>query len=762
MHHNKGGFTMRRHFQQPLPRLRPTTLFVTLAISALSTMDPAGLFVPYASAQTTPATIPPAASTTRPDTNATKADGKDAVEVITVTTARRRGEEIQEVPVAVSTLTAQSLQNQQITNLEDLNLSIPNVTIVRNTGTNVGAQVYIRGVGNDDSSFTLEPPVGMYLDGVYIGRQIGGMVDMLDFERVEFVRGPQGTLYGRNSSAGAISYTSRRPNTADSSFRGSLAGGTDNTRNINLSGNLSLEEGVFAIKLDYGSRKRDGWMRIVNASGAPTGQYANAINTEAARLSALWAISANTDLFVSADTSKNRSGPQAIASVNCTGLIGVGVSPFAPNSAFNVVCPFRFDARTTGNGAPDINSFRGSGFNATLTTSLGGVELKSITGYRRFKDDLALDLSGNPAAPFNLIQYLEQKQFSQELQVSSKSKGAFEWIAGIFYFDEDVDQNAVFGGRRNIDRQGAKSSAVFGEAYWKFMPSWTLTIGGRSSEDKKQISRRYFLTPTDVTPAAVLNPGVNDYRQRKFTPKLGVDFRLDKNVLLYATWGEGYRAGGYAAARPTSVAQLGGQVLAETVRSWELGMKSDLLQRKLRLNVAYFQSTYKNLQSSVLGADGSFNVISGDAHFSGVDIESAWKIMPGWNVYGIAGFLKDEWTRQPPGTPTAVRLKHVPRSQYKLGTDVRQPLGAGTLVMAANYRWTDEIYRSTANHQNIKSPSYGLVDAQVSYEWDGGKYRVALAGTNLADKVYWTQGVSTLGRYIGEPRLITISVGVNF
>jgi iron complex outermembrane receptor protein len=708
-------------------------------------------------AQQTPNASPLPPSATKKSTQDEK------VESITVTTARRRGEEIQDVPVSVTTITAQALANQQVADLEGLNLSIPNVTIVRNTGTNVGAQIYIRGVGNDDSSFTIEPPVGIYLDGVYVGRQIGAMLDVLDFERIEVLRGPQGTLYGRNSSAGAISYVARRPDLFEAKGSGSLAGGSYNKANFNFSGSLPFADNTFAVKLDVGTRKQDGWMKIVNAAGADTGQRANGTDNQAARLSALWNITGQTDLFMSYDVATNKSGPAAIASVNCTGLIGVGVAPTAPNSAFNVICPFRYDARTTGFGAPDINSFRGWGSNITLTSDLGPVEFKSITGYRGFNDDLGADLSGNPAAPFNLIQYLKQKQFSQEVQLTSKGKSAFDWIVGAFYFDEDVDQDALFGGVRNIDSQNAKSNAVFGEAYWKFATDWTLTVGGRQSSDKKSISRRYFSPSTATIPTASLAAGQNDYSEKKFTPKVGIDYKAGKDLLLYATWGEGYRAGGYAAARPTAPSLLGGQFKAETVTSWEVGMKSEWMARTLKFNASYFQSIYKNLQSSVLGGDGSFNVISGDAKFHGFEFETALKVSKDWNVYGIAGFLHDEWTKQPPGTPTAIRLKHVPRSQYKVGTDYRfAPIGPGRFVFAANYRWTDEIYRSTANHLNIRSPAYGLADAQLGYEWDQGRYKVTLAGTNLGDKVYWTQGVSTLGRYIGAPRMVSLGFDAKF
>jgi iron complex outermembrane recepter protein len=687
----------------------------------------------------------------------------NVIDRINVTTARRRGENIQSVPVSVTSISREGLQQQQIADLEGLNLSVPNVTIVRNTGTTVGAQVYIRGVGNDDSGFNIEPPVGIYLDDVYVGRQIGAVLDILDFERIEFVRGPQGTLYGRNSSAGAIKYVSRKPNLNDPSVAFSVSGGTLNRQNVNFSGSLPLADNRFAMKLDVGSRKQDGWAKIVNAAGEDTGQRGNAINNQAGRLSGAWAISNKTDLYFSLDAATNKSGPQVIISTNCTGLIGAGVSPFAPNSAFNVVCPFRFDARTTGNGVPDINKFNGWGSNITLSSDLGVAEFKSITGYRGFKDDLALDLSGNPSAPFGLVQFLKQKQFSEEIQFTSKPGGAFNWIAGAFYFDESIDQDAVFTARRNIDTQDAKSYALFGEMYWAFATNLTLTVGGRQANDKKSINRQFFLTSTATTPTATLPPGNNNYSENKFTPKVGIDYKVNKDLLLYATWGEGYRAGGFAAARPTSAAQLAGTLAVETVAAWEAGVKSEFMNRRLKLNAAYFQSTYKNLQSGILGGDGSFNVISSDAKFSGVDLEAAFRITPNWNAYLIGGLLDDKYTRAPANVPTAVRLKHAPSSQYKIGTDLRVPgIGPGALVFAANYRWTDEIYRNVANSRNILSPAYGLFDAQLAYEWADGKYKITLAGTNLGDKVYYTQGVSTLGRYIGSPRLLSVSFDARF
>jgi iron complex outermembrane receptor protein len=674
-----------------------------------------------------------------------------------VVTARRREETLQDVPVAVSAFSAQALENQQVLDLEDLNLGAPNLTIVRNTGTNVGAQIYVRGVGQDDSSFTNEPTVGVYLDDVYIGRQIGAMLDLLDFERIEVLRGPQGTLYGRNSSGGAVKYVSRRPDLQERLLTVSATAGSRDRRDFSFSGSLPLVEGRLALKLDAGSRDQDGWLRVVNAAGVDTGMRANAVDSEAGRVSLLWQPSDSAAVYFNLDAARNRSGPQGIVSTNCTGRI------VPPVTAFTVVCPFRFDARASGIGAPDINHFDAGGASLTVDYDFGAVTLESITAFRAFDDDLALDLSGNPAAPFNLVQFLNQDQLSQEVQLASDDDGGLGWLAGLYYFDESVSQDAVFTGNRNVDAQDAQSYAVYGELYFSPTERLTLTLGGRYTWDEKEITRRFFFPATAATPMATLPPGDDTAEGSRFTPKLGVDYDLSEDVLLYASYASGYKSGGFAAARPTSPAQLAGQFGNETVDSFEIGVKSELLDRALRLNAAGFWSEYENLQSSVLGGDGSFTVVTGDARFYGIEVETAYRPNDALTLYGVGGWLKDKWTKQPAGIPTAIRLKHVPRSHFKLGGQYQLPLGErGELFFGANYRWTDEIFRSTANHRNILSPSYGLVDAQLGFESAGGRWRVTLAGQNLADKVYFTQGVSTLGRYLGEPRSYSVGLRASF
>lgn len=704
------------------------------------------------------ATTPAFAQSAPPAPAPAEADVSGVVTDIVVT-ARRRSESIQNVPVAVTALSSADFERQQVRDLQDLNLGVPNLTVVRNTGTTTGAQVYMRGVGQDDSSFTGEPSIGIYLDDVYIGRQIGGVLDILDFERIEVLRGPQGTLYGRNSSGGAIKYVTRRPSLTDSRVAGSVTYGSRDRFDVNATVSVPIIEGQLAIKADGGSRDQTGWATIVDATGADTGRKANGINSQAGRLSALWKPTNALKISASVDVSRNRSGPQAIISTNCTGLI------VAPITSITVVCPYRYDARRTGFGAPDINRFAGFGSNLTAEYDTGNGTIRSITGYRNFQDDVAIDLSGNPAAPFNLIQFLRQKQFSQEVQFASDLSGSINFVAGLYYFHEQINQNAVFSGFRNVDEQRADSYAGYAEVYVKPVDRLTVTLGGRLSRDIKYIDRQFFLNPTTSTPSVVLNDatGNNRFADSKFTPKVGIDYKISLDALLYASWSKGYKAGGFAAARPTSIAQVSGQFASEVVNSYEGGLKTEWFDRMLRLNGSVFLSNYSNLQSSILGSDGSFTVVSGDARFYGGEVEAALHPVRGLNLYGILGLLHDEWTRQPAGIPTAIRLKHAPRSQFKIGGDYETPI-TDTLAVsfAANYRWSAQIYRNTANNLNILSPSYGLLDASIGLGAIGGKWKVIASAQNLTDKIYITQGVSTLGRYLGEPRSFAITLKGSF
>lgn len=671
-----------------------------------------------------------------------------------VVTARRREESLQSVPVTVSTFGEQLLDLQQVVELQDLHLGIPNVTIVRNTGTNTGAQVFMRGVGQDDSAFTNEPTIGIYVDDVYIGRQIGAMIDLLDVERVEVLRGPQGTLYGRNSTGGAIKFVSNRPDPTEFSARAAVTVGSYDRLDVGGVINVPLIDDTLALRVSGLSRDQRGWVRIVDAENVETGQRANAIDSRAARAMLRWLPSDILTVDLGVDLALDTSGPNQLIPTNCAGV----------NTLVDA-CPLRFGEGRAGINIPDVNRFRGRGANLALTWDQPGYTLRSITAYRAFTDELAVDLTSNPAFVFNLLQDLEQRQISQELQLNSVSDGPLSWLVGVFGFREQVDQDAIFTGNRNLDEQTSTSYALFGEVGYELRPGLSVSVGARYSRDRKSIDREFFAvgatTPTEVLNSASALP--NRLSNTEFTPRIAVDYQISEDQLLYFSFSQGYKPSGFAAARPVSPEQLAAVVDTEKVDSWELGFKSEWLDNRLRTNLAAFHATYDNLQLSILSGDGSFFVDSADVRFWGVEVEAAFQATDNLFVYAIAGYLNDKYKTLPATVPTAERLKHAPKFHYKVGTEYRAPVGQRKeFSIGANWLWTDEIIRNVANTPNITTPSYGLLDAQFGVEGADGRWRLTAGGENLTDRSHWVQGISTLGRYYGMPRMLFVKLDTRF
>jgi iron complex outermembrane receptor protein len=666
-----------------------------------------------------------------------------------IVTARRRDERLQETPVAVTAITAADLDNQLVADVKDLHLGIPNVTIVNNTGTTTGLQVYIRGVGQDDSSFTSESAIAVYVDGVYIGRQIGGLTDLFDVQSVEVLRGPQGTLYGRNSSGGAIKYTSRRPELDNQGGGLRLTGGSYDRLDLSGFVNVPLIQNRLALRVSANSRQEEGFINTINAAGANVGNDQNATDQQSGRLGLLWTPNDDWSVYASFDAFQDNSGPVAISSTNCTGFV-----------AATQQCPLRFgDPFKAVQSVPDINRHRQQGAQATVTyDGFDFATLQSISSYRTFKDNLALDLSGNPAAPFTLIQFLNQDQYQQELTLSSKGEGPLSWTVGGFWFNEEIAQDATFGGARNVDSQESTSLAVFADARFELGAGVSVFGGVRYSDDEKSLNRR-FANPAAL-PIAPL--GVGSFEDSQTTPRIGLDWKLSEDVFLYASYSRGYKAGGFALARPTSPVGALGTFDSETVDSAEVGVRSQWFDRRVTVNATYFQTKNENLSQSVLTAT-SFSVVSGDADISGLELETSWRPIDGLRVYFNGGTLDTSWSRRPPAAPPGSVLKHAPDWHYKLGLDYTAPFGSAYEFFAAgNLVGVDQIYRNVANTVNIRSDAYSTVDAQVGIGGQDGAWRLSLSGRNLADEEYWEQGVSVFGRYYAKPRTWAMTLDTKF
>lgn len=659
------------------------------------------------------------------------------LEEITVT-ARKREELLQDTPVSVTALTSEQLETQQIRGLQDLDLGVPNVAIVKNTGTTNAAQIYIRGIGQDESTYHAEQGVGVYLDGVILGKANGALLDLIDFERIEVLRGPQGTLYGRNNTAGAIKFESRRPSLDETRAIADLTVGSYEQLDVRGSLSAPIVEGSLGFKADFVSRSEDGFVKDITR-----GENVNNLERNTLRLSLLWQPSERTSAYFAADFTRDQSNinlPVPIRTVN------------------GVTTPL-YGLYEAGRGIDNIQEFTGYGFVADVSHELDWAQFRSITGWRNFDSDLAGDLDGTATTNVDFEQFLSQEQFTQEFQLLSTGDGPWSYIVGLYAFIEETEQRAnnFFQNTRNVNVQDAESYAVYGELSYAITEALKMSVGARYTKDEKTMDAQGFSLATDA-PLFDTNRTV-DFSDT--SPRVVLDWSVSPDVLLYASWSQGYKAGGFANGRPANASQATAVFPSEEVDAYELGMKSEWLDGRLRANLAGFFNDYSNIGFSFLQA-GQLSITSADVEIKGAELELTAAPTDGLIVYLNGAWLDGEYTRVPginpaTGTPIAgltldKELKHVPEYHYKLGADYGWTVQSGASAgIAFNYNWSAEIWRNLSNALAIQSPDVGFLDAQVHYQTADDRWRFTLAGRNLTDEVYWYQGVNPFSRFYAKP-----------
>jgi iron complex outermembrane receptor protein len=387
-----------------------------------------------------------------------------------VVTARKRAESVQDVPVAVTAISADSLRKQQFQSLKDANFSVPNLSAFNNQTTVVSAATFIRGVGQDDSTPVQEQGVATYIDDVYMPRAQGGLLDLLDFERIEVLRGPQGTLYGRNSSGGAVKYVTRKPSLTDTAVIAQATIGSFERRELAASFSAPLVDGKLAAKVDVVSRDRDGYI-----TQQSTGKDVSGIDRDTARLALRWQASDTVLVDLAVDGTRDRSGLQG----------GTPIEPRAGGKLPGGYAPVYGDLYTSGADVEDLNEFDGWGASATVTwdSSLG--QFKSVSSYRTWDTVFWSDLGGRPAN-LDLFSDMDGKTFTQEFQLASSGDGKLKWVVGAFLMQEKLDILNQFLFLHDYI-QDTDSMALYGELTYPLSERMRLTLGGRLTEDKKEI-----------------------------------------------------------------------------------------------------------------------------------------------------------------------------------------------------------------------------------------------------------------------------------
>jgi len=684
------------------------------------------------------------AQSAAPQAEATANDGVGEI----VVTARRVSESLQTAPLAITALSDKMLSQVNVNDTLDLSGRAPNVQILQTGAGSGAASIFIRGIGNNALGFNLNNPVGVYIDDVYMPRLQGSLVDLLDVQRVEILRGPQGTLYGRDSTVGAIKYVSKDPDLQDFHALAKVTLGNYDRRDVLAGVSVPIVPGKLAIKVDAAARNETGYMIGVTASGKPDGQHGNGINRQSGRVALLWTPSDDWRVTYIADLNHDDSGssiPTLIrgpGGTKCT----PAVAPCAP--AFG--SPYK-----TGINLNPFGYDHSWGQSLKAEYNAGFMTIKSITAYRELSALDVVDQTRVPGAGVLLKDLKRQNQLSQEFQFTSNGTGPFKWVAGLFYFREHIDHDAnLYTTQQVSDGQLSNSYAAFATLNYEILSGLHLEVGGRVSRERRSIDRV-------VTPIGGGNPiisGSAGFAETKATYKVGLDYAISPTVMVYVSRSTGYRPGSFAStyASPAVAPVVFGHTGAETAENNEIGLKSEWFDRHLRLNLAAFDTNYKNLQTQATTIP--YNVTATDFRFRGIELEAEARITREFSVFASGGYLEADTLS---GVNIGKRPRLTPQWQYSIGAEYRVQLNDRTqFFINANDVYTSSYTTDPSNVSSTFQKAYSLVGANAGLDLANGKYRIMVGGKNLTNAAYFNGTSLNVSQYYGAPRTFFVELQV--
>jgi iron complex outermembrane receptor protein len=720
-----------------------------------------------------------------------------------IVTARKREERLQDVPISIAAISGKELTDRGFADVASLSNATPNLEINngRADGGGSTAQIYIRGVGQNDFLIPNDPGVGLYVDDVYVSRSSGAITGLMDLQSVEVLRGPQGTLYGKNTIGGAVRITSAKPSLDTESGRFGVTVGTYQRHDFNGSINLPVTDEL-AIRVAGSSRSTDDiGHRVLDPSGAGTGN----INETATRIQALYEPLDRLQVLVTGDYTRTRQhGPYGANSGYIPGaspLIDALNSSVYPAMAASLGLPAgsQFDGRWVsspkidyGTG-PNQDDFDVSGISAVVSYSINShLSLKSISAYRTVRSTAGRDGDHSPFPVLETIVKDDNEQYSQEFQLNGTYE-RFNWTTGLYYLKENLKDTydaklwdglidspvAVDFDAHSLSRLHGTSLAAFGQGTYNLTSSLHLTLGGRFNREQKDFYEKWYFL---VQPREFTCPGIDvsgQYDNCKstdnvFTPAASLSFNVSSDALLYFSYSEGFKAGGWT-PRLFSQQSLR-RDSPERLKAFELGIKSEWFDRRLVLNADAFYSKYRDLQLTSVLADSQGNpqpVVenAGAARITGGELEATAKLTRTTTFDLAVGVIDAKYTYLDPGVSFGIHNKLPDTPPVSLNAALRQdfPIPDGALIsLRVDASYKGKTYKDPDNSPRIIQDPYALVNARLTYRAASGKWETALFGTNLANKQYLVSGLdlaSTFGfveSYYGRPREAGIDLNIYF
>ncbi len=721
----------------------------------------------------------------------------NTLEVINIT-ARKREEGLQDTPISVSAFTGEGLEYRGVTNIGEIAGFTPNLNFQNNPsfgGASNTASIYVRGIGQKEFLPTVEPGVGLYVDGVYIARSVGAILDLVEIERVEVLRGPQGTLFGRNTIGGAINITTRKP---DEEFagRGEVTYGTDDRINARGSVNIPLAENFF-VSLAGASLNQNGY--LTRDDGVDLGDDSTLTGRAAFR----WLVNDSLEIQGALEGTQDReNGPaMSLLAINYAGPIDPDTPPMAtihnvgaslaaggpaapcafPGQTLNTAVPLCYDDRYVGGGnAGTASAYSDSdlwAFNLNIDWSINDtLEAKSITAWRSLDSQFARDGDHSPHRVSQFEDFLDQDQFTQELQLLGRAfDSRLNWILGFYYFHEEGNNVNLLDFTVSRFRSGGDydntSVAFFAQGTYDITEVLHLTAGMRYTDDEKNftpdqiIFQNYFAGsghPQLDAPFIQAGQRILPLLEKtetidEFTPYVNLAYDFTDSLMGYVSYSEGFKSGGFSqrvfppivapftAPPGTADIDLIPSFAPEFVQVYEGGFKYTGANGRLRVNGAAFYTDYTDLQVQVFTSVAPVTKNVGSASLAGLEIEMQFIPADAWLVEAGLGYIDAEYDEIDTATTFIQKdneFERVPEWSLNAAVSREFPVSddRGMLIPRFDWSYTSDFFNDSFNTPTIATDAYHLLNASLTWRSPSEKYSVVLGGKNLGDEHYLLTG----------------------
>lgn len=727
-----------------------------------------------------------------------------------IVTAQKREESAQDVGISISTLSGEQMNSLGYTNAQEVTALAAGVATLQPNGE-ANYAVGIRGVANNDFTSNVESPVAIYVDETYISQMSGAGFLLFDIDRVEILRGPQGTLFGRNATGGLVHYVTVKPNTDEFAGYGNFTYGNFNRFKAQGAVNIPMGDKLSA-RISLATHQGDGYAK----NRLSPDRDLNNANESAARIQLRFQPTDNFDLLLNA-----RFGHQNIRTgffEYASAVLPNGqYTPGVPNPDIGGYVDLDGDVYTGDYDFTGHNKTNTEGYTGRLDWDLGFAKLTSITDYQSTERDYMEDSDASPANYFNFFLTTDADQFSQEVRLSG-DEDALKWVLGFYYLDIDINDSngakatdlfaALFGpanvvgfnGVRNPYTLDTKSWSLFGQVEYELSSQFALIGGLRYISEKKDYAYDDFVSlfPEDISSG--LDPRIVDLpppasfagnrKDTKIALRAQLNWTPNDDILAYASWNRGVKSGGYNAPSLPTPIFLTPEFMTydpETLDAYEVGVKIDL--GKARLNASTYYYDYKNCQAfSILGLD-TFT-LNADCENKGFEVELQGSAAAGLDYHLGVGFTDAEVTNilgvtidavTPAGTLPAIipggKQRPVQTPKWNLNGLVRYEFpveGIGNIALQVDGAYRSEHFFALTNFDASRENGYFLGNASVTWIAPSEKWSVRGFVQNLTGSEYLVQTFDLSGslsngglfglveQYYGRPRTYGVNLSVSF